>query len=106
MSDQSLVKSEIVSKYFEAWSTIMAARAKTEKLAYIDLFAGPGRYNDNSKSTPIKVIESIINNPKLVNKMVTIFNDANPEYAKSYKEKYFVYLELKNLSINLLSIIQ
>lgn len=97
MSDQSLVKSEIVSKYFGAWSIIMASKARTGKLAYIDLFAGPGRYNDNSKSTPIKVLETIVNNPKLVNRMVTIFNDANPDYAQNLKSEIFSMPNIEKL---------
>jgi three-Cys-motif partner protein len=54
--DQSLVKAAIVAKYFDAWSRVMIANAARgipiSRLAYIDLFAGPGRYKDGAKSTP------------------------------------------------------
>jgi three-Cys-motif partner protein len=85
--EQSEVKSEIVSKYFGAWTTIMNVHARNRKLAYIDLFSGPGRYEDGTKSTPLKVTETIINNKDLRRKMVTIFNDANPDFASNLEEE-------------------
>lgn len=44
-------------------------------MAYMDLFAGPGRYNDQSKSTPLLVLDKILANPDLTNRMITMFND-------------------------------
>ena len=49
--DQSLIKARIVSKYFSAWANVILATQKrypqhAQKMAYIDLFAGPGRYDD------------------------------------------------------------
>jgi three-Cys-motif partner protein len=90
-TEQSQVKSEIVAAYFGAWVSIMARKARSEKLAYVDLFAGPGRYKDGSKSTPIKVMEQIITNPELTKRIVTIFNDADPISAKALRQ------ELSNL---------
>lgn len=51
--EQSLIKARIVSKYFSAWASVILATQKryphnTQKMAYIDLFAGPGRYDDQS----------------------------------------------------------
>jgi three-Cys-motif partner protein len=93
--EQSLVKARIVEKYFWAWAQIMIATVKKQKsqgrevdsrIAYIDLFAGPGRYKDGSKSTPIKVLETAICNPDMQNMLVTVFNDANPEHISSLRE--------------------
>ncbi|MCD6495523.1 three-Cys-motif partner protein TcmP, partial [Candidatus Bipolaricaulota bacterium] len=52
--DQSKIKSAIVSKYFWAWAKVIIPTAKkySNRIAYIDLFAGPGRYRDGTKSTP------------------------------------------------------
>lgn len=52
--EQSLVKTEIVTKYFGAWAKIMISLAKkrNNNIAYVDLFSGPGRYKDGSESTP------------------------------------------------------
>jgi len=84
-TDQSAVKSEIVAKYFWAWATVMKSRVKNHgnKIAYIDLYSGPGIYRDGSKSTPIKVLESTINDASLKNILLTVFNDADPEKVKS-----------------------
>jgi three-Cys-motif partner protein len=85
--EQSLVKSRIVSKYFVAWSQVMIHNRKSygmfEKLAYIDLFCGPGRYDDGSKSTPISVLEHAIANPDLANMLATMFNDMDEDNVKS-----------------------
>lgn len=81
--EQSEIKTRIVAEYFSIWAKIMSSKDRTDRLAYIDLFAGPGRYGDGSKSTPIKVLEYILSEPKLRQMMVTMFNDANPEYVGS-----------------------
>ena len=81
--EQSEVKSKIVADYFGAWTTVMNSKARSEKLAYIDLFSGPGRYADGTKSTPLRVIEQILSNEVLRNKMVVLFNDANPDFSKN-----------------------
>ncbi len=85
--EQSNVKTEIVRKYFIAWANVVlpSIESRDGKLGYIDLFSGPGIYEDGSKSTPIIVIEEAINHPKLgiklQKRLVTLFNDANPTFA-------------------------
>ncbi|RJP53670.1 MAG: three-Cys-motif partner protein TcmP [Anaerolineaceae bacterium] len=84
--EQSLVKSEIVKKYFSAWSKIIIQTLKEsgeDRLAYIDLFAGPGRYDDNTKSTPLLVLETAVENPDLSQMLVTIFNDKKQDNVAS-----------------------
>lgn len=54
-------------------------------MAYVDLFAGPGRYDDQSKSTPVMVLETILANPELANRMVTMFNDKDQANIESLK---------------------
>ncbi|RJF94054.1 three-Cys-motif partner protein TcmP [Sphingomonas cavernae] len=85
--DQSLVKAAIVSKYFDAWSRVMIANASKgvpiSRLAYIDLFAGPGRYKDGTKSTPLMVLERAIAEPALASRLVAMFNDADPDNVES-----------------------
>jgi three-Cys-motif partner protein len=85
--EQSRIKSEIVSKYLWAWSKaiIPTAKKKNGKVAYIDLFAGPGRYHDGTKSTPLLVLEKAINDPDMRNMLVTIFSDADPEKTQLLK---------------------
>src|SRR5262249_31998796 len=75
---QSRVKSTIVVKYFKAWARIMAGQVQGEKdprLVYIDLFCGPGKYDDGSVSTPLLVLEHVIATPDLRDKVIAVFND-------------------------------
>ena len=89
--EQSQIKARIVSKYFSAWASIILATQKRypqhpQRMAYIDLFAGPGRYDDQSKSTPLLVLETILSNPDLANRMVTLFNDKDAANIESLKK--------------------
>ena len=81
--DQSEVKARIVSKYFYVWAKIIAPRARVQRIGYIDLFAGPGRYKDGSASTPLMVLERAIADPALRGSLVTMFNDEDPEHTKN-----------------------
>ena len=88
--EQSLIKARIVSKYFSAWANVILATQKkylhyAQKMAYIDLFAGPGRYDDQSKSTPLLVLETILSSSDLTNRMVTLFNDKDTKNIESLK---------------------
>lgn len=80
-TEASLLKAQIVSKYFKAWASVVMRHAN--KVAYIDLFAGKGRYADGQKSTPLMVLEIACKDDRLAKKLVAIFNDANPDYANS-----------------------
>jgi three-Cys-motif partner protein len=77
--EQSLVKAEIVTKYFWAWSRIIMKTAKNlgSDIAYIDLFAGPGRFKDGSKSTPLLILEQAVENPDMQERLISIFNDVD-----------------------------
>ncbi len=84
--EQSLVKATIVSKYFYAWSKVMVNQVKKRnenKIAYVDLFAGRGYYEDGTKSTPLLVLERTIQDTDLREMLVTIFNDKDPANAKA-----------------------
>ncbi|MCW6034919.1 three-Cys-motif partner protein TcmP [Spirulina subsalsa FACHB-351] len=89
--EQSLIKARIVEKYFWAWAkviipTVKQSSKKPKKIAYIDLFAGTGRYEDGSKSTPVKVLETAISDPDLRDMLVSIFNDVDATHVKSLEE--------------------
>jgi three-Cys-motif partner protein len=81
--DQSEVKARIVSKYFVVWAKIIGPQARAGRVGYIDLFAGPSRYKDGSASTPLMVLELALADPSLRERLVTIFNDENPDHTKS-----------------------
>lgn len=87
---QSQVKSAIVSKYFDGWSKIMIGAQNKypqhndgNKIAYIDLFAGPGRYDDGTVSTPLLVLDKAIQDEDLQKRLVTMFNDKDKSNAQT-----------------------
>lgn len=87
-SEQSEVKSLLVSKYFWAWAKIMIGaqkrfKPKEDRIAYIDLFAGPGRYKDGSVSTPLLILRQAIDDPEMRSRLVVLFNDKDPENIAS-----------------------
>jgi three-Cys-motif partner protein len=86
-TEQSRTKARIVAKYFDGWSNVMApiAMKRGELLQYIDLFSGPGRYEDGSKSTPLLVLDTAIRKRKLHDLLVCVFNDADPDNANALR---------------------
>lgn len=85
--EQSLVKTTIVSKYFDVWSKIIINTQKRypqnpQKIAYIDLFAGPGRYKDGTVSTPHLILSKAVEDLDLKQRLVTVFNDKDDENVK------------------------
>ncbi len=102
--EQSLIKARIVEKYFWVWakiiiSTIKASKRPTPepKIAYIDLFAGPGRYKDGSKSTPVKVLETAIADPDMRSMLVSIFNDVDSTNVSSLQQAIDSISGIENL---------
>jgi len=89
--EQSLIKARIVEKYFVAWAKIMTSvvesrPANEQKIAYIDLFAGPGCYEDGSNSTPIKILEKAIADPTFAKMLLTLFNDVDGKSVNSLRK--------------------
>jgi len=87
-TDNSLVKAEIVAKYFWAWAKVIIPTAKklSNKIAYIDLFSGPGRYKDGSKSTPLLILERAMADPDMSQMLVTLFNDKDSNNTQSLQQ--------------------
>ncbi|MDQ7861164.1 hypothetical protein RCO48_09245 [Peribacillus frigoritolerans] len=56
------------------------------KIAYVDLFSGPGKFSDGSVSTPLLILEKCINDDKLRNSVVTVFNDSHPDISQQLKD--------------------
>jgi len=87
-SAQSKIKSRIVAKYFWAWAKVIipTVRSRGSRIAYVDLFAGPGRYNDGTPSTPVIVLQKAIKEPDLREMLVTFFNDRDASNAQSLRD--------------------
>lgn len=82
-TEHSRIKATITRDYFWAWAKVILATVKGRggHIAYIDLFAGPGRYKDGTKSTPLLILESAIVDHEMSQHLVTLFNDADKENA-------------------------
>jgi three-Cys-motif partner protein len=86
--EQSSVKAAIVSKYFWAWAKVITSEVKStlRKIAYIDLFAGPGRYKDGTQSTPLLVLQHAIGDRDMSQMLVTVFNDNDENNSRSLEQ--------------------
>ncbi len=84
-TEQSTVKATIVAKYFWAWAKVIVQTVKLQggKIAYLDLFAGPGRYKDGTASTPLLVLQKAVEDPELATRLVTVFNDKDEANCRS-----------------------
>ncbi len=92
-TEQSMVKAEIVEKYFDTWAEIIAGAqnryrrpGQVDRIGYIDLFAGPGRYKDGAISTPIRVLQRALGKGTYVDRLVTIFNDKDEKNVQTLQE--------------------
>lgn len=89
--EQSLVKSTIVAKYFDVWANVIISTQKryphqAQKIAYIDLFAGPGRYKDGTVSTPLKILTNAVEKDDLRTRLVAIFNDKDEDNSQELEK--------------------
>jgi three-Cys-motif partner protein len=83
-SPASKAKIAIVTKYFAAWAKILGPYSV--RMAYQDLYCGPGRYEKTGEaSTPVLIVEQVISDPKLRDKVETYFNDEDPKHTAALK---------------------
>lgn len=87
-TEASKLKADIVSKYFSVWASVMASQDSPE-IVYLDLFCGPGRYEDDNPSTPLYILEKATNhkNPKVCKKIQLTFNDADSNNVEKVKRE-------------------
>ncbi len=82
----SRIKASIVSEYFPSYSKIIVRKYTPKAVRYIDLFAGPGIYNDNNPSTPILIAKHCEKDVELKDNVWMIFNDNC--YAEELKNNF------------------
>lgn len=101
----SKVKAEIVSKYFSTWANVMASQ-NTRQIAYLDLFSGPGRYDDGNLSTPLLILEKAINhcNFQVSQKVKLIFNDSDPTKIQELRSEISTFPNIEKLILQPLTI--
>lgn len=104
--ESSLVKSRIVEKYFKAWVDIIVRHAISgnTNIGYVDLFAGPGIYEDGSKSTPIQILEQALKNKDICDRLMSVFNDVfkTMDQAKQHHFQILTKRSERLLEFNLL----
>jgi three-Cys-motif partner protein len=81
----SAVKARIVSKYFWAWAKVLYRKPERQgrPLQYLDLFAGPGCYDDGTPSTPLLVIEKAIADASFRHLVLARLNDIDPKKCEA-----------------------
>lgn len=90
--EQSLVKAAIVEKYFDAWAGVITGAQnkwnphQDNRIGYVDLFAGPGRYKDGAISTPLRVLQKALEKPLYAERLLTIFNDKDDTNVRSLED--------------------
>lgn len=84
----SRIKANIVAEYFPQYCKILLKKPQPE-IRYLDLFAGPGLYEDLSHSTPLLIAKSCANDKMLSQKVRLIFNDN--KYSAELKQNFHKY---------------
>jgi three-Cys-motif partner protein len=94
-SEQSRLKSIIVSKYFGAWAKIMLNERRLSSLTvqnrniqYMELYCGPGQYGDGSVSTPVMVLETALKSERMSQHLVASFLDCDADYCSALEQAF------------------
>lgn len=93
----SRIKANIVSEYFPSYCKIIIRKYQPKAVRYIDLFAGPGIYEDGNASTPILIGRHCEKDNQLNNIVRLIFNDnaysaaLEKNFKKEFQENAFVH---------------
>lgn len=66
---------------------MLAKARRGARLGYLDFFCGPGHYEDGSESTPVIIMRQILADDRLKERMVTLFNDVNPDHVATLKAR-------------------
>lgn len=77
--DESRVKTDIVEAFFGGWARIIGAHQKRNHepvhLGYVDLFAGPGCYDDGTETTPVRILKRVLENEEWRRVTLLFFNE-------------------------------
>lgn len=84
MTKVSEVKCNLVVSYFDRYAHILTNGA-FDKVSYVDLFCGPGIYDDGSESTPIQITKKVVRSELLCGNVELVFNDSNVCYVDSLR---------------------
>jgi len=88
----TLAKLEIIGRYLYLWFIIVGSKPNNRRLVYIDGFAGPGRYTNSDKSSPLVALQAAKDAlTKFPSKLSAtefyfLFVERNPKFAESLHE--------------------
>jgi three-Cys-motif partner protein len=77
---ESRVKTGIVTDFFATWINIVGAKSNGP-LAYMELFAGPGVFDDGTKSTPILIAEHVLADAARRQRVMLVLNEKDSRFA-------------------------
>ncbi|MEJ0032429.1 MAG: three-Cys-motif partner protein TcmP [Bacteroidota bacterium] len=82
----SRIKASIVAEYFPKYCKILN-KIKQNKICYVDLYAGPGKYDDGNHSTPLLLAAACAEDLVLKGLVHLMFNDNT--YIEKLKANFF-----------------
>ena len=83
---RSRIKSFVVGNYYREWGHIIAyGKRSSGVMGYVDLFAGPGIYEDRAESTPLMVLRKTLDSPVLSEQVQLVFNDKDSGYVRTLR---------------------
>ncbi|HZL14022.1 MAG TPA: three-Cys-motif partner protein TcmP, partial [Verrucomicrobiae bacterium] len=88
----TLAKFEIIGRYLYLWFAIVGSNPKNQRLVYIDGFAGPGRYTNTDRSSPLVALQSAKTALEKFGAKLHgtefhfLFVEKNPKFADSLRE--------------------
>jgi three-Cys-motif partner protein len=102
-TERSRIKATIVAKYLYVWSKIIIGELKRRPrkpnfAAYVDLFSGPGRYDDGQESTPLLVLRRAIEEEDLRKYLRLVFNERDPKLLERLKKEIEGYEGVDSLT--------
>ena len=83
---RSRIKSFVVGDYYREWGHIIVRGKRSGGvMGYVDLFAGPGIYEDRAESTPLMVLRKTLGSRVLSEQVQLVFNDKDSGYVSTLK---------------------
>ncbi|HEX3386868.1 MAG TPA: three-Cys-motif partner protein TcmP, partial [Mucilaginibacter sp.] len=96
-TSSSRTKAQIIARYFPQYCKIILSRPQ-EEIRYLDLFAGPGKYEDGNLSTPLLLADLCAKDTSLSEKVRFLFNDK--EYSNQLKQNFNERYPLGTFKLN------
>ncbi|MBA9074163.1 three-Cys-motif partner protein [Flavobacterium gossypii] len=81
----SRIKANIVADYFPKYCKIIN-KSKQKEIRYVDLYAGPGKYDDGNFSTPLLIGKACASDEELKSLVYLMFNDN--AYSEKLKQNF------------------